>query len=397
MSRFGLVTVSIFIGLLILTGLVVPYGDEPDFSTRVERLQNDQYQWYSIYHYFNYFHDVSAENKCSYVSGSNSVWAEISLECINLNFDIIPEKLVHSILATSPILILGLFRRSIYPWFGFFHGGSYLDWERRIDATLLSILIPSAVYSLSFISDEVFTTSLLLLLLIFFCGRYLLVFIILFWVLHLDDGNFIAAGTFSALLMLFSSMSRKVGPYTSTAMAFLVIIFFYFYGEELLRIAIALNLDSKYQGVYESIIAKDAYRDYPLFFRPMITILSLVFMSASGLKSILLYMFTISLLVSCFYKLIKSNTLSKNSINTTRDRVVSESNGSLAISGLQAAITTICCVVFVAPTHAFGKYYIFMLPFFTYFLLHYFDRTVILKSICFMSFFLYCNILFYYL
>jgi hypothetical protein len=396
MSRFGFIAYSLFITSVLLMSILIPFGDQPDFDIRIDRLQNEQISKFDLHHYINFFPKIEQNKNCNYESGSKSTWTKISLKCIELNLEIVPYKLLHVLILTFPIFFLVVFRRQAYELFFSSRIETFDNWERKVDATILGVIMPSAVYSFSFVSQEVFSVSLLFLLLIIYRNRFL-VALLLFWIFNLDFGDFLVASLFICCRELLMAISKKFGIRLAVWCALTFIFITYVMGGELLKYLAELNIQSKFLEVHNSIVSKGAYDNYPLIIRPVIAILSFVFMSASGIKSIALYIFCLILaiyLVFHIYYFIKKNN---TSISGDCHNWFSEEKALPALIGFFALFTTIFCIVLIAPTHTNSKYYIFMMPFAIYPLLYLFNRYVILFFILLSSLILYFNIIFYYI
>ena len=395
MSKFGLIAYGLFITSVLLMSILIPYGDEPDFEIRLDRLQSEQISKFDLHHYINFFPKVKPDESCNYESGSKSIWAKISSECVELNLEVAPYKLLHVLFLTFPIFFLVVFRRKAHQLF-FSRNEIFVNWERKVDATILGILMPSAVYSFSFVSQEVFSYSLLFLLLIISRNRFL-VGLLLFWIFNLDFGDFLVVSLFLCCRELLMIISKKFSVGLAVWCAVTLIFGTYVMGEELLKNLVGMNMQSKFSEVHSAITSKEAYDNYPLLIRPVIAILSLAFMSASGIKSIALYVFwlvlTIYLVCRIYrYSILKKNTYMPGGLYTSFSEKLLP-----AVIGFLAMITTIFCIVLIAPTHTNAKYYIFMIPFAVYPLLFFFNRYTLLFFILLSSLIMYFNIIFYYI
>lgn len=395
-SRFGLIAYVFFIVSILFMSTLIPYGDEPDFEIRYERLQNEEISKFDLHHYVNFFPQLGQGEDCIYESGSKSILAKISPECIALNLSVVPYKLFHVLFITAPIFFLVVFRKQAYRLFFSSTNESFIDWERKVDATILGILLPSAVYAFSFVSQEVFSYSLLFLLLIISRSPFW-VSLLLLWIFLLDFGAFLVAGTFISSLVFFLAIRKKISLVAVFWCAGILIFFSYIIGEELLIYLAGINIQSKFSEVQNAISSKEAYENYPLIIRPVIAVLSLSFMTASGIKSIALYLFWAILAIYFMFRLYHFCGLKKNAHLSSRSYKWFSEKTSQAVIGFLGMVTTIFCIVLIAPTHTNAKYYIFMLPFAVYPLLYLFNRYILLFVILFSSILLYLNIVIFYM
>jgi hypothetical protein len=396
MSKFGLITYIFFIIFLAIISLVVPSGDEPDFEVRVQRMQQIEKSAYSPYGHVQFFDGKPLDYRCIYSSGSQSLMSIISPECIEINIDFLAEKLIHTLTLTAPLFLLSIFRRK---FFIFFCNLSRLEFDKRIDATVLAALWPSVIYMLSWTSEEVFTNILLLTFLIISRSKVLVLFLS-FWIFKLDHGSFIVLWIFIFFILFFRGM-RKFGYKSPLVSLGIVSLLTFFYGGDILKYLVDLDIQSKPAEVYGVIMDKDAYNNYPLLARPLISLISFIFMTASGIKPWILYAYVALFLTSFMF----------NRVNFAPEQLFELSKNSYANSGIRkkklildgslcdllAIFATILCIVFVAPTHAFAKYYLFMTPFIFYYFLMWFSKWQVLRFIIIATLALYVNIGIYYL
>jgi len=174
-------------------------------------------------------------------------------------------------------------------------------------------------------------------------------------------------------------------------------MFSFFFGKDVLLYLANSDIQSKFSQIYNSIIEKSAYDNYPLVLRPVITYMSFIFMSSSGIKSILLYIvvsiFFVYTLIRGFrqYKFEEMLTRKFSGDNPKVDEFTS------SIIALLVVITTITCFVYMLPTHAYAKYYIFMIPFVVLFLLQFINKWKLMISFVLFSFILFTNMMIYYI
>jgi len=399
MSKFGLITYGLFIFFITITSLVIPNGDEPDFEVRVQRLHQIEKSAYSPYGHIRFFDEKPLDYRCVYSSGSQNLISAISPKCIEVNLDSFVEKLFHSLILTAPLFFLSIFRRNFFRIFSNFSSQPRVEFYKKIDASVLAILWPSVVYMLSWSSEEVFTNILLLMLLIVSRSKVLIIFLS-FWVFKLDHGSFIVMWVF-ILFAIFFRFMRNFGLRSQIISLATIVSLFFFCGGDILRYLVDLDIQSKPAEVYGVIESKDAYNNYPLISRPVVSIISFIFMTSSGVKPWILYAFVTFFIISFIFH--QSQLVPRQSFDNCKklifewDALKGKYLLDKSACDLLAIFATILCIVFIAPTHAYAKYYLFMTPFISYYFLKWFSEWQVLIFVIIATLLLYMNFWIYYL
>lgn len=380
MYRFGLKVSLIFLVLLSIGRIILPFGDEPDFKVRVERLEMVENKFFIPSVKSNFYKNINSEYSCEIKSGAKSVFSNISKECYELNLKYFFERIGFTFLTICPLIFFIIFQKKLYFLTRSYQKISNIDWKRRVDALSISLLLPSVIYTLGWLSQEVFVTVLSFFVFIFW-GRIFLILFLFLSIYTLDEGNAIVVMFFS-LVLLFFSFLRRLSPklYLLYVFAFIFCTAAYFLGEELLEILSNFSYLNKISEVQAVLVAGEYYDKYPLLIRPFITLMSLVFMTASGIKSI--FLFIVIIIASIFASRRLANFF--------------YINNSL-ITLILSAVVTIFLVTITIPTHSYGKYYIFLIPFFVYPLLQVYTRDRLLYFFTFLTMLTYLNIMFFYL
>ena len=153
----------------------------------------------------------------------------------------------------------------------------------------------------------------------------------------------------------------------------------YLFGQELLKYLSGISYFEKISQIQNALDEGQYYENYPLILRPAITFISLLFMTATGVKSIVLLIIAIIAIIAALVKLTK----------------VRSNNSSLAT--ILSALLTISLITLTIPTHAYAKYYIFLLPFFVNVLLQVYTREALLYFFTFLTIIAYINIIIFYI
>ncbi len=129
---------------------------------------------------------------------------------------------------------------------------------------------------------------------------------------------------------------------------------------------------------------------YPIFLRPVITYMTMIFSTPNNLKVPVVYvLFGAGLyqVLKRHKKLLEQYSAQKN--NHTRTMLREEK--TLAMVGVSFILT----VVFALPTYANAKYYIFIMPFFIKMGLRVFSPSLIVKFIAMNSVLVHLHLLLY--
>ncbi|AME00675.1 hypothetical protein A9Z64_09220 [Moraxella osloensis] len=364
-SKFGLICSIFFIIFTVIARFILPFGDEPDFEFRLNDLIYTQYTAFSPY---NYVHDTlngfNYINTCSINASPTSLWATIDYTNCRENLYQILSRISITLIIYSPILLLICFRNLSYIICNTFSIKqlSKQSFENRLDAISLTIIFPSFIYLSGILAKEQLTLALAVFL-IAFLESWIIVSFILFIIAGIDLGNATVYATFVSIFYFFKFIQKKWGNQYIIAMALLLVIFAFIIGSTILDKIPNLNpLSDKIEAMkYKN---ENLFIDeYPKIFRPVITLISGIFMSSSGIKVIPLY---IIIFPSLLIGYIKLKSITKNSFLEI-DKLY-----------LLAAITTILFFIFLFPDYSYAKYYIFLLPLFFAPFLIVFDRIKIL-------------------
>lgn len=380
-SYFGLISV-VFIIFFSFTGrMIFPFADEPDWTVRAPRVLFGEHLFWSPYNLFSYWLESLEiySYKCQINAGALSLWAYIPSAC-NESFSQVVVRWLIMIFILLPFFYIIIFRRSFIQIMSLLNLKlSNLEWNLRIDALALSLIFPSMLFYLGVLAEEQF--YLVVALYIFLFWGFWVPILSLFLVLTIIDfGNSIVA-IFFVLSMFFllklRILNRKLFFFSVSLFIFFALVVGYRFLEFFLQLGIMSEaFTAKSEGIFNSLNDSELLTKYPIFLRPVVTFMSYVFMTPSGIKSPILYIMFFLLFIIISVKVLKKCFV------------------RLDIYWF-VPLSVIVFFVFLFPTYGNAKYYIFMMPFFVYVALNFYSREKIFLLASFSSMFVYSTLLIY--
>jgi len=365
---------------LLFFRLLLPVGDEPDWHVRVFELQNFIYPVYSPFFYLRDLIDAIEidYNSCQLVSSPTSLWSYIPTNCSS-SFNDSVYRLLITIFLVFPIIWLLIFRKLTFFLLKQFH--SRITKEEvgyRLDSLLVFLLMPGSLYYLGLLSIEAFFVVISLFVFLFWnsIGITLALFIILFFV---DVGNFLVVFLFYSVMLMsgvvYDNFGKKI---------FFVFLFFFVLTGLTLGSVILPIIYTFFDGaiaakasLMEDALIDGYYHDkYPIILRPVISFMTIGFMTPSGVKSLFLYIVLAVIFVKLFFDVLKSNN-------------------KIFHLYFFVPISTVFFFVLFLPIYANGKYYIFLIPFFAYVAIILYGRLAVFFVASLMSFIVAFNLLLY--
>ena len=278
----------------------------------------------------------------------------------------------------------------MYGFFNLRKSIHYQEWKKRLNAVALSTIFPGMHYALGYLSKEAITLVVSLLIFIFF-GRYLIMSVLLLTLFLIDDGNFIVVLLSLLLYLLFFVVYRLTNRRVLIITFASIILLAYFFGDALLDL---LAENGNYEKLSDILSNNPSLFDkYPKILRPVITLLSGIFMTPTGVNSILIYVF--SLLFSVFLFFRWGNYFSMN-VSYKLNKDFSLNGDLIPMVAFLVSITTVLVLVFSVPTHSWAKYYMFLLPFLIYVFLGLVSEATLFYFFIFLNIVLFINLIFYY-
>lgn len=377
-SKYGIMVSVYFLIFALLFRLLLPFGDEPDYSSRSqELLYNDWPSWSPYYWLLGVLQSLNSVSSCFVDASVFSTASSYSAsDCLEETGNAVARFFV-TIVTISPILLLLIFRSGAASLVNYTTKIGVAEANARLDSIGSSLLIPGFIYYIGLLSPEQLSLAISLLVFIFW-GSLPIIALLMWMILDVDPGNglvvllFIAYGTGSIFAAKFISFKTVIIFQSIFA------LFSGVFGKNFTNFVDITFIGERSNSIYELYSITDFYEVYPIVFRVLYTYVTSIIMTPSGIKVIPIYIiYTILILFGCIKLLQKWRNIPKLSGSTIcyKDQRSCESSVVLVSS----AITLICCIDFIFPSYANAKYYEFLLPFVIRPLLFVFDAREILN------------------
>ena len=346
-SKFGMLSASLFIIFSFFGRILYPFGDEPDFTVRAPRVLNGEHPLWSPYYIFHDFlQNLTTVSSCKIKASPLSLWATIEHTTCTESLEQILIRFFLTILIVSPLLYAIIFRKSFVKLMKILQfKKNNIEWNNRLDTLSLTLIFPSITYFLGIFADEQFVLVLSLMIFLFWESP-IIVLGLLSMIMYLDLGNSIVVLAFTIFAIFFRFLQKKMSVKFSIFTMLSVIFFALILGYTILTYVEQIPfLASKAGSMYNK--ALGFKNKYPIFVRPIITFMSGTFMTPSGVKVVPIYIIYGFLLLASFRKIYsRYHLLEKNKIIL-----------------FYTAFTTILFFIFLFPDYSFAKYYVFLIPF----------------------------------
>lgn len=364
-SRFGLLCAFAFVALSFIGRFLLPFGDEPDFEVRSFGMLRDDHPWWSPYSVFHsVLSPINLMGTCDIVSSPLSLWAHIPQNC-GEDLEQILTRFALTFLLMLPLLLPIIFRRAfialIDPKLQRLGEG---EWSLRLDAVALTILLPSVVSAVGVLAEEqyVIIMSLVLVLVV---ANPILTAGLLFIIFSLDLGNGIVVLTAVVFLHLNRIIGRKLGFRVLVVVIFMQLAVVFAAGFMLIDVlsSVSFMADKVSSVILAFTDDYSSVNKYPVVLRPVITFMTAIFMSPSGLKVIPLYLMFATFIwigIRRFKQLRYTTGISKYGLVQNNGHEAFDRCRVLFITALHVVLF----FVFLLPTYSNAKYYLFLFPLF---------------------------------
>ncbi|MCO6356693.1 hypothetical protein GBO14_18390 [Pseudoalteromonas shioyasakiensis] len=372
-TYFTIACVATFFILSVSYRLLLPFGDEPDFTVRAPDLLSSEYFFWSPYGLLSLFFDGGAiQAFCKINASPFSLSAQIDLASCKEPLSQALIRWLVVILVTLPLFIFCFIR---YRSDG---GNTYGK-----DALLLSIIFPGTIYYLGVFSHE--QLSLVLSLLIIVTWRFKLATLMLCTLISaVDLGNSVVVIFFVVSLYFYGFITRVYSVRVSVIIMVIQVFLCFLLGHELLYFTSSIGfLEGKSVAMYELLNSSGLAEKYPVILRPIITFMTFIFFTPAFIKVPLAYVFSAA---GLFY-------LSKKlAFKMKFDR-----GSTIVIDFLQMMVALSCILsfVFMFPNYSNAKYYIFLLPFLFQFFLHVTDIKKFYLFVLFLNLLILLHLMYY--
>jgi hypothetical protein len=390
-SRLSLSILVLAISFVTLLRLLIPPFDEPDFLSRVERLidifsgflGNDVISSLFV----TLKNQISNGALCGAQYSVETFWAHIDDKCIEQSISLAAARFLSFLVFNAPLLLIILFWKQVTSFILLFSSKDHAEIQRRMLAVSMSILFPSVAYFLSLISFKTFFVSLTLLLLLVW-DIPILLFVLLSVCFIFDNFNFLPLLVFVSCLTLFTRVERRSYVFLLLILVGSILTFVFFFSYEIIdAIAHLSGKKSKFSQLRWAFDTYDFDSQYPRWVRPAHTGLSLTFMTANGLKSIFLYLGILFFAVHFFV----SGYLMKKKIGMRRHTL------GVSFHIALSSVVTVLVTVFLLPNYAYGKYFVFLVPFLLYAILRVIEARRLMVFLLFSQLIVLINILLFYI
>jgi hypothetical protein len=386
-SKFGFICFVFFVLISLITRFISPFGDEPDFEIRSLGVLSDEHVWWSPYSFFHgWLATWTRENICQIDNHPLSLWAAIPDNCGEDLYQILSRFALTLILMIPIFFAVTLRKISVRFFNSNLRNTTAGEWAIKLDALSLTILIPGVIGAVGIMGEEQFVVILSLMLILVINNIFLLIGL-LYLIFTLDVGNGIVVFA-SVVSMFFNNyIGRRFG--ISFLISFIVLqlsVVLYFGFVIIDYLPLPSLVAEKGHQIFNAFSDNlDLVNKYPVLFRPIITFMSALHMSAVGLKITPIYFISI---VVFFVALKRYSSYRKLSLYSNYGFQISE-NDKIFI-GLQiqtlSVLNVILFFVFLLPTYSNAKYYLFLIPFLLVSLLQVFSKFFILRLFLLFNF-----------
>lgn len=364
-SRYGFYCVLAFLFWTVLLRLVLPFGDEPDFTVRaVELIEVEDHPLWVPYHWMSgLLNEINVQSNCQPDASPVAILGSIdSVTCTQPIAQII-FRVVITVICTAPLLWIVVFRNAAHNILRLL--GLRLkitELNERLDALGTALLIPGMIYYLGLLSHEQFSLVISLLISVVW-GNLFLVLLLTIYTLALDLGNGTIILAFLAIYIIVFLSFRSMGLKGLGLILFGVSAFFLVGSYDLLGYVQALTiLSGKAEAIYLKSLTADFLEKYPVFLRPVITYITATFMTPSGIKAAPVQLMFAVVGIIGINRLRKSFRNKINLVSVGKEPRLIDL-GTMQLLTMIAALATVVGFGLMLPDYANAKYYMFLVPF----------------------------------
>jgi len=377
-NKIKVLVIFLYLFLLALYMLILPFGDEPDFA-RVAPKYIDFLNLFQI-SYFDgsikiidnvdprgwFGYEFYAVSSCKYLSNAYQFFGIYDFGSCFQGYSLALKRTLLTLLIYLPLLVVA-FKNSKSQ--STKNTLLFKDFFISNQSFQLCFLFPGFIYFSSVFSHEQVTLMLSVLFIYFlFKAKYIFAIVIFSIFYLIDTGNAIVVLVASCYVIGSLIICRKLSFVWFILLNFSLVLLVYFLSTDLLYIFESFHpyISLKIEALDEAkSISADVSNKYPLWSRPLMTFLSYNFMAPAYSKHLLLYL-VVSFGVSY--------TIYKHFILTAHNSV-----GLQYIASLLAVFSFVSMVVFILPGHVNAKYFIFTLPFIINLFNYYYSYITLVK------------------
>ncbi|KJY84159.1 hypothetical protein TW81_05005 [Vibrio galatheae] len=278
------------------------------------------------------------------------------------------------IILSAPLLFSSVF---------YYRKNDGVDVRHRMHSLALSLIFPGAIYYLGVFAEEQFSLIVSLLCFMYWKRKLLILFLIAI-VLLLDFGSGLVVASFFSMALFYTFVNKRLGFGNACLIMLIQVVCCYAIGFSILEYTKSISfLANKSEAILLALESKVLIDKYPLVLRPIITFMSFVFYTPAFLKVPVVYVIVgIACLFSLFKTYMKRGSISGNDFLE-----------SLLLSVI--SISFIVSFVFLFPSYANAKYYIFLLPFVICPLLYIYDNYLLLLFFVTLNIFVFLHVIYF--
>ncbi|WP_126651979.1 hypothetical protein [Chryseobacterium aureum] len=380
-SKLGIRSVFFFIFFLVIGRLYLfPFGDEPDFEARAyELVRGDTQPFWTPYFYFeSIIRTFTYYSSCYTNSTLFSYWSSIDNKTCTEDIMQSLGRIAITIFSMLPFLIAVIFRETTFKIVnGVGMKFSAEEWNYRLDVLCLVLVFLGFVFHVGVLGLEQFVLVLTIPIFLFW-GRWPVIVTMILLISFLDLGNSAVIATFVGITWAFSYLDRRKIIMAGVALVLGALVLGI---SSLSYISNIGFLSEKANAMLQGEEKLGLRNKYPIFLRPIITFMTGIFLTPSGVKIIPVYVMYGIVIVKLFIKKTTPSIDDKHALQKF-----------IFISGV---ITATLFFIFMVPNYANAKYYVFMLPFIFYSILNQTNKKNIFNFIIIMNFIIYLHLFFF--
>lgn len=319
---------------IILFRILLPFGDEPDFIFRAPRFIDGNLPtlaYYILSPIYYLFSDFELHNNCIVTPVLPGFYYELS-NCSNDIYGVF-SRVIYSLYLLFVLLIIIFTSKN--------------ENYNLKSSVIIASFFSGTIYYMGVLSYEGISI-ILSMLVVFYIKNRITSFILVVAVLSLDLGDGIVVLAFFTLynsFVFFTDSHRKTALLTCT-LVFLSLILGLAFIEIISNISLFSSKANSLLDVKDDIIERS--NKYPILLRPIITYISSIMYTPRGVFSFL-SIFILSLFL--FLAVVKR-----------KFRIFFTTGDPFVYHLFYSSVSLVLCLVFILPTYANAKYFIFILP-----------------------------------
>jgi len=366
-SRYGLYCVLSFFIWTVLLRVVLPFGDEPDFGVRAIELVEGYHPFWVPYHWLGeLLNELQVESHCEVHASQTTIFGYIESTYCKQGFEQIFYRVVITLACCAPLFFVVVHRRALHKVLQVFRLRLKAnELNERLDALGISLLIPGMIYYLGLLSHEQFTLVISLFISVVW-GNWILVLGLATFTSVLDLGNGAVIFGFLAIYFFVSLIWKSFG--LKGLVIFIIgggVSAIIVSHEFMKHVQVLPLLMERAEAIYVKSLTADFLEKYPIVLRPVITFITGVFMTPTGIKAApVQLMFAVAIAVGLVR--LRKRLQQKMKLVATESNQSQQLTGDISGARLMpfaAALTTIIFFTFMLPDYANAKYYMFLAPF----------------------------------